>query len=133
MYVDRIRHTQPNGKIYTQYLLRTSRREGEKTIKTTILNITNWGNETCEAIAYAIKNRQFIAQLIAESSKRTSAANDSSPLNADLSYDNIRPVVLQGKPIGAVWLLSHLAAQLGVTDALGDTREGRLALWQILA
>jgi hypothetical protein len=101
MYVDRIRHKQPNGKIYTQYLLRTSRREGEKTIKTTILNITSWGNETCEAIAYAIKNRQSIAQLIAESSKRTSAANDSVSLNADLSYDNIRPVVLQGKPIGA--------------------------------
>jgi hypothetical protein len=95
MYVDRIRHKQPNGTIYTQYLLRTSRREGKKTIKTTILNITNWGTETCEAIAFAIKNRQSIAQLIEELPQRTSVANNSSSLGTDWSYENNRPIVLQ--------------------------------------
>ncbi|MDR2169407.1 MAG: hypothetical protein LBP59_04625 [Planctomycetaceae bacterium] len=64
MYVDRIRHKQPNGKVYTQYLLRTSHREGAKTIKTTILNITQWGAEACEAIAFALKNKKDISRFI---------------------------------------------------------------------
>ncbi|MDR2762390.1 MAG: hypothetical protein LBB88_07300 [Planctomycetaceae bacterium] len=55
---------QPNGKIYTQYLLCTSRREGDKTIKTTILNITRWGAETCEAIAFALKNKKDFSRFI---------------------------------------------------------------------
>jgi hypothetical protein len=58
MYVDRIGHKQPNGKVYNQYLLRTSRHDGTKTIKTTILNITQCGAETCEAIAFALKNKK---------------------------------------------------------------------------
>ena len=39
MYVDKCTAC-ANGKTYTRYLLRESRREGKKTIKTTILNIT---------------------------------------------------------------------------------------------
>jgi hypothetical protein len=54
MYVDRIRHQYSDGTIYVQYLLRTSRREGKKTIKTTILNITSWGADVCEAISVPI-------------------------------------------------------------------------------
>ncbi|MDR1384392.1 MAG: hypothetical protein LBJ67_11215, partial [Planctomycetaceae bacterium] len=43
------------------------------------------------------------------------------------------PEIVQGKSIGAVGLLYFLAKQLGLVDALGDSREGRLALWQVLA
>ena len=45
MYVDKCT-AHANGKTYTRYLLRESRREGKKTIKTTILNITPWGERT---------------------------------------------------------------------------------------
>jgi hypothetical protein len=82
------------GQFILQYFLRTSRREGKKTIKTTILNITNWGTETCETIAFAIKNRQSIAQLIEELPQRTFVANDASSLGTDLSYENNQPIVL---------------------------------------
>ena len=35
--------------------------------------------------------------------------------------------------MGAVWLLSQLARELGVVAALGSDRQGKLALWQIIA
>jgi hypothetical protein len=50
MYIDKISSTH-NGQVHTQYLLRTSKRDGKKIIKTTILNLTPLGKETCEAMA----------------------------------------------------------------------------------
>jgi hypothetical protein len=63
MFVDRIKHRLKDGTIRTQYLLRTSKREGEKVTKTTILNITNWGSDVCEAIAIVLKNRHSLPPL----------------------------------------------------------------------
>jgi len=57
MYVDKCT-AHANGKTYTRYLLRESRREGKKTIKTTILNITPWGERTCEALRFALSNQK---------------------------------------------------------------------------
>ena len=53
MYVDKTTVTRKNGEEYTQYLLRTSKRQGKKTIKTTLLNITHYGVDTCEAIRFS--------------------------------------------------------------------------------
>ena len=121
MYVDRIQHKNPSGKIYVHYFLRTSRREGKRTIKTTVLNITPWGEKACEAIAVALKHQHDLKDIIAQF--------ESVPHRSGATA----PSITQGKSIGSVWLLTQLAQRLGVTDALGDTREGRLALWQILA
>ena len=62
MYVDKAAATK-NGKEYTRYLLRTSKRQGKKTIKTTILNITPFGVETCEAIKFALANKDKLNEL----------------------------------------------------------------------
>ncbi len=35
--------------------------------------------------------------------------------------------------MGAVWLIYSVAKKLGIIDALGSTREGKLALWQVIA
>jgi len=121
MYVDRIKHTNPSGKTYLHYFLRTSRREGKRTIKTTILNITPWGEEVCEAIAVALKHQHGLKDII----EQFEAAQAHS--------DTPTPHVEQGKSIGSVWLLAQLAQRLGIADALGDTLEGRLALWQVMA
>jgi transposase len=43
------------------------------------------------------------------------------------------PVLKQGPSVGAVWLLSQVARQLGITAALGSSRQGKLALWQVIA
>ena len=39
----------------------------------------------------------------------------------------------QGLSVGAVWLIFDLAKQLGITEALGHSRQGKLALWQVIA
>jgi transposase len=39
----------------------------------------------------------------------------------------------QGLSVGALWLVYALAQQLGIVRALGTTRAGQLALWQVLA
>ena len=44
-----------------------------------------------------------------------------------------RTSTVQGKSMGAVWLVYNMAKQLGIVAALGTTREGKLALWQVIA
>jgi len=39
----------------------------------------------------------------------------------------------QGVSFGAVWTVYHVARRLGIAKALGTTREGKLALWQVIA
>jgi len=39
----------------------------------------------------------------------------------------------QGQSVGAVWSLYVMARQLGITEALGTARHGKLALWQVIA
>jgi transposase len=119
MYVDKTTVKRKNGKEYTQYLLRTSKRQGKKTIKTTLLNITPFGADNCEAIKFALTNKDSLNEL-------GIAASDISVITEKLQ-------LTQEKPIGDVWLIQQLATKLGIIDALGDSHEGRLALWQIIA
>jgi len=39
----------------------------------------------------------------------------------------------QGLSVGAVWTVFDVARQMGIAGALGDSRAGRLALWQVVA
>jgi Transposase DDE domain len=39
----------------------------------------------------------------------------------------------QGLSFGALWTVYHVARRLGIEQALGTTREGKLALWQVIA
>lgn len=118
MYVDKS-VMKRNGKSYTRYLLRESRREGDKIIKTTILNITPWGEQTCEAIRFALQHQTELEKLKIQ-------CTDFKTILNDLEYT-------QDKTIGDVWLVHQLAQKIGLVKALGDTKEGRLALWQVLA
>jgi len=118
MYVDKATVTK-NGKKYTRYLLRTSKRQGKKTIKTTLLNITQFGEQTCEAIKFALANKDKL--------------NELGFVASDLSVINEALQLTQEKPIGDVWLLHQIATKTGIVDALGDSNEARLALWQIIA
>jgi hypothetical protein len=43
------------------------------------------------------------------------------------------PELKQGLSISTVWLLSQAAKQLGIAAALGSGRQGKLALWQVIA
>ena len=108
MYVD---VSKSQGK-YTRYLLRESYRDKGKVKHRTIANISQCSEEEIEAIRLALKHKKDLAAL--------------ASLDKDIS-------LRQGLSVGAVWLVYNMARQLGITDALGSSRQGKLALWQVIA
>jgi len=100
-----------HGK-YTRHLLRESFREGGKVRHRTIANLSDCTTEEIEAMRLALKHK-----------------GDLTALGSVASDIGLR----QGVSVGAVWVVYDLARQCGVVDALGSSREGRLALWQVMA
>jgi Transposase DDE domain len=106
--------TRLNGKTYARHLLRETYREDGKVKHRTLANLTHCKPEEVEAIRLALKYKEDLGRILA------SAVEGG-------------PELKQGPSVGAVWLLSQLARELGVVAALGSDRQGKLALWQIIA
>jgi len=111
MYVDSSKSKQ-NGRIYTRHLLRESYREGKKVKHRTIANISRCSEKEIAAIRLALRHKKNLSELI-EKGKSFSQK--------------------QGLSVGAVWLVYDIARQIGIVDALGITRRGKLGLWQVIA
>jgi transposase len=101
------------GKVYKRVLLRTSYREGKKVKHKTLANLSHQSEETIEAIRFALKNKEEIHTLI-------SSIGEPASLK-------------KGPFIGAIYVLNHIAQNIGITNALGNTLEGKLALWQVFS
>lgn len=112
MYLDRS-HTTVNGKTYHRVLLRQSFRQHGKVKHRTIANLSACSQDELQAIELAFQHKHDLDAL------RPSAPG---PLH-----------LRQGLSFGAVWTLQQLAERLGLTQALGADRQGKLALWQVLA
>jgi len=110
MYIDRSISRQ-HGKIYTRTLLRTSYREKGKVKHKTIANLSKCSKEEIEAIKLALKHKNDLTKLC--------------------SIKDIKTKV--GLSVGVIYLLNSLAERLYITKALGNTRMGKLALWQVMA
>src|ERR1700688_3808853 len=106
--------TRLNGKAYPRHLLRESYREAGKVKHRTIANLSHCKTEEVEAIRLALRHKADLARIV--------AAADKGGLE-----------LVQGASVGAVWLLSQLARDLGIVAALGSDRQGKLALWQVIA
>jgi hypothetical protein len=111
MYVDSSTVT-ANGKTYTRHLLRESYREDGKVKHRTVANISKASREEIDAIRLALRHKDDLQQL--------------GNLKADVTLG-------QGVSVGAVWTIYETARQLGIVAALGAARQGKLALWQIIA
>ncbi len=111
MYVDRST-THVNAKSYTRTLLRESYREHGEVKHRTVANISKCSDEEIEAIKLALRHKDDLSGLVS--------------LRKDVSLH-------QGLSVAAVWVLYRLADRLGIADGLGRTREGKLALWQVMA
>lgn len=111
MYVD-ISTIKHNGKNYTRYLLRQSYREQGKVKHRTLANLSSCSREEIDAIRLALRHKHDLTHLGAV-------------------HDQIR--LQQGLSLGALWLVYDIARQLGIVHALGTTRAGKLALWQVMA
>ncbi|MDQ1274809.1 MAG: hypothetical protein QG610_381 [Euryarchaeota archaeon] len=111
MFIESQTFTQ-KGKIYKRVLLRNSYRLDGKVKHKTIANLSKCSEEEIEAIKLALKHKGNLKKLI-EVSEQTKTR--------------------QGLSLGAVWVLNELAKRLGISNALGQSREGKLALWMVLA
>src|SRR5271167_1082312 len=106
--------TRLNGKAYPRHLLRESYREAGKVKHRTIANLSHCKAEEVEAIRLALRHKADLAGMVAVAAERALE-------------------LVQGPSVGAVWLLSQLARDLGIVAALGSDRQGKLALWQVIA
>jgi hypothetical protein len=109
MYLEK---TKSQGK-YTCYLLRETYRQDGKVKHRTIANLSRCSPQEIEAIRLALQHKDELTE--------------------QLSLPNQQIDLRQGLSVGAVWLLYDLGKQLGLVQALGPSREGRLALWQVIA
>lgn len=114
MHIQRNKYKK-GDKIYEQILLRESYREpGAKRSavkKRTLLNLTKYPLEVVQAIELALKHRKNLSALT--------------------SLENIK--LQQGPSVGGVFTLVQLARRMGIEKALGTHRQGKLALWQVIA
>ena len=117
MHVD-VSTVHRNGKSYTRALLRETYRDAGKIKHRTIANISHCRPEEIEAIRLALRHKAELPGML------TAPAAGEAPAAPELK---------QGLSVGAVWLLSQAARQLGITAALGSDRQGKLALWQVIA
>ncbi len=111
MYID-ISTLNRNGRTYKRVLLRESYREKGKVKKRTIANLSACSDKEVKAIQLALRHKNDLAQLGSVKKNLT---------------------IAQGPSMGAVWLVYKLASRLGIATALGNTRQGKLALWQVIA
>jgi Transposase DDE domain len=111
MYIDTSRITR-GGKTYTRHLLRESYRAHGKVLHRTIANVSHCSEAEIEAIRLALRHKEDLEHL--------GTIEDALTLKQGLSF-------------GAVWTVYHVARRLGIDQALGTTRAGKLALWQVIA
>ena len=113
MYVD-VSSIRKGEATYTRTLLRESFRDQGKVKHRTIANLSRCSIQEIEAIRLALRHKEHLADL---------------PV-----VPKAMPFTLQqGPAFGAVWLLWEVACSLGLPEALGNSRQGQLALWQAIA
>src|SRR2546428_9563526 len=111
MYID-TSHITRGGKTYTRHLLRESYRAHGKVLHRTLANVSHCSEAEIEAIRLALRHKGELEHL--------------GPIQDTITLQ-------QGPSFGAVWTVYHVARRLGIAQALGTTREGKLALWQVMA
>lgn len=111
MYIQRSKWTK-SGKTYESILLRESYRENGKIKKRTIANLTHCSLEEIRAIELALAHKHNLSDL--------------GSFSGNVS-------IKEGYSIGGVWVIYQVAKVLGIVDALGDSHDGKLALWQVIA
>ena len=84
----------------------------------------------------ALKHKEQLAVFLTPQASTASppvmtARSPGTPAASPPAEDT--PSFTQGPGVGAIAVLHGLAEYLGIVGALGDDREGRLALWQVIA
>ncbi len=109
MYVDTCKTN--DGKS-VRHLLRTSYREDGRVRHETVANLSKCSDEEIAAIRLALKHKDQLAALV-------DAPGDVS--------------LRQGARFGDIYTVMKKAVDLGIAQALGNSAEAKLALWQVIA
>lgn len=112
MFIAKSKFKTKSGKIYRSILLRESFRENGKVKKRTIANLTRCSESEINAIELALKHKHDLSEL-------------------GSLFDSVS--IKEGKSVGGVWVVYQIAKKLGIVDVLGNSQNGKLALWQVLA
>jgi len=113
MYITEVLTKTKTGKIaHRCILLRESYREDGRVKNRTIANLTHCQPQDIAALRLALQHKGDLTDL--------RALRDALELR-------------QGPSMGAAWLVYQVAQRLGIEKALGTTRAGKLALWQVMA
>ena len=112
MFISRSKFKTKSGKIYESVLLRESYREKGRVKKRTIANLSNCSDQEIRAIELAFAHKHDLSNLGSISDK---------------------VFVKEGKSIGGLWVVYQVAKRLGIVEILGSGRQGKLALWQVIA
>ena len=100
------------GKTYRRVLLRNSYRVNGVVHHKTISNLSDCSDKEIAAIKLALKHKEDLK-------------------NLGNIKDDIQTA--QGLSVGAILTLQQLSKRIGLTTALGNSREAKLALWLIFA
>jgi len=111
MYVD-TSHITRGGTTSTRHLLRASYRANGKVLHRTLANVSQCSAAEIAALRLALRHKGELEHL--------GTIQDAITLKQGLSF-------------GAVWTVYQVARRLGIEQALGTTRAGKLALWQVIA
>lgn len=111
MYID-TSHIPRGGNTYTRHLLRESYRAHGQVLHRTLANVSPCSEAEIAALRLALRHK--------EDREHLGTIQDAVTLKQGLSF-------------GAVWTVYHVARRLGLEQALGTTRAGKLALWQVIA
>lgn len=134
MYVDTSK-IKTGNKTYTRHLLRESYREGGKVRHRTVANLSSCSEDEIAAIRLALRHKKELSGLITDKGSSKTKAGGIGGTSGNSKKMEARGVmeVRQGLSIGAVCLVHEVSKQLGIADALGSGKEGKLALWQVIA
>ena len=117
MYLTEVLTRSKSGAIsHRCILLRESYREDGKVKNRTVANLTHSSPKEIAAIRFALENK-----------------HDLSALGSSRGFLLEDIELKQGLSVGAVLAVYSLAREVGVERALGKNREGKLALFQVIA
>jgi transposase len=110
MYIDDQKYSR-NGKNYRRVLLRQGRRVKGKIVLKTVANLSHCSDQEISALKLAMQMKDDLEEF-------------KKIAKGEFEY---------GKKVGAVSALFQVADRLGIRKALGNGREGNLALWLVIA
>lgn len=133
MFIDSSTYRGPNGKRYSRVLLRSSHRENGKVVHRTLGNLSSCSPEEIQAVRLALQHKEQLTEIINRFQLSPPSQSPPAPPTSSAPTAAADAHFTQGPSVGALILLSALAKELGISEVLGEDRQGKLALWQVIA